>query len=295
MPPAISPGVCDLGNVQIHYLEAGVGHLVLCLHGFPDHAPGMIPLMGVLADAGYRAVAPFMRGYAPSTVRVDTYESAALAGDALGVANALAAGEDFSLVGHDVGGQAALHAAVLQSDRVRGLVTLGAPHPATMAAALREDPHQLRRSWHEFVFLAPGFAERLATADDCAFLADLVRTWSPVPPMLPEEWRAVSRTLSGRGVMQAALGYFRARHGVAAGDPVLRASAERAEDPVEADALVVFGSDDGNVLAETHRRQGEEHFLGEVRLMEVPGAGHWPHRERPDLVPDAIVEFLRRR
>jgi pimeloyl-ACP methyl ester carboxylesterase len=295
VPPAISPGVCDLGNVELHYLEAGVGHLVVCLHGFPDHAPGMIPLLGRLADSGFRAVAPFMRGYAPSTVRAGTYESAALAGDALGVANALAAGEDFSLIGHDVGGHAALHAAILQSDRVRGLVTLGAPHPAVMAGALRDDPHQLRRAWHEFVFLSPGFSERLAGADGCAFLAELVRTWSPIPPMQPEEWRAVTRTLGSRGVMTAALGVFRARHGVAAPDPVLRASAAREHDPVDVDSLVVFGRDDGYVLPSTHRLQGEEHFLRELRVLEVPGAGHWPHRERPDVVLDAIVQFLRRR
>ena len=295
MAPAISAGVCDLGNVELHYLEAGVGHLVVCLHGFPDHAPGMVSVMGALADAGFRAVAPFMRGIAPSTVRADTYETAALAGDTLGIANALAAGEDFSLVGHDIGARVALHAAVLQSDRVRGVVTLGMPHPAVMADALAEGGQQLRRVWHEFVALSPGFAEELFARDDHAFLSALMATWSPTPPMGPEEWRAVRRTLGARGVMAAALGPYRALHGTLAPDPVLGASAGRAADPVDVDALVVFGADDGYVLGDTHRRQGDAQFLRQLMLMEAPAAGHWPHRERPDLVLPAITDFLRRR
>lgn len=295
MPPAISPGVCDLGNVELHYLEVGVGHLVVCLHGFPDHAPGMIELLGALADAGFRAVAPFMRGFAPSTVRAETYEPAALAGDVVGIANALAAGEDFSLVGHDIGAVAAMHAAVLQPGRVRRLVTLGMPHARVMREALAEGGHQLHCAWHEFVFLSPGFAERLVADGQLAFLRSLASAWSPTPPMGPEDWRAVSRTLSVRGVLPAALGYYRARHGTAPRDPVLAASAARAEDPIDVDALVVFGDDDGYMLPETHRRQGEEHFLGRLQLMEVPAAGHWPHRERADLVLPAIVEFIRRR
>lgn len=294
MPPAISPGICDLGNVDLHYLEAGVGHLVVCLHGFPDHAPGMIPVLGALADAGFRAVAPFMRGYPPSSARAETYESAALAGDALGVANALAAGEDFSFVGHGWGAVAAMHACVLQPDRVRGLVTLGRPHAAVMAEALAEGGAQTRASWHEYLFLSPE-AEKLVARDQFAFLEHLVRQWSPAMPMQPEEWRAVTRTLGGRGALQGALGYFRSAHGTMPKDPVLAASAARAADPVDVDALVVFGAEDGWVLPETHRRQGEDHFLRDLRLMEVAGAGQWPHREAPDVVLAAIVDLLKRR
>jgi pimeloyl-ACP methyl ester carboxylesterase len=115
----ISPGVCDLGPVKLHYLQAGVGDVVLCLHGFPDHAPSMRAMLEELAAAGFRAVAPFMRGYAPSTTDARTFESAALAGDALGLGASLASGTDIMLVGHDWGAVAALHASVLQPERVR--------------------------------------------------------------------------------------------------------------------------------------------------------------------------------
>ena len=95
--------------------------------------------------------------------------------------------------------------------------------------------------------------------------------------------------------MAAALGPYRSLHGMLSPDPVLAASAARAADPVDVDALVVFGADDGYVLGDTHRRQGDAQFLRQLVLMEAPAAGHWPHRERPDLVLPAITDFLGRR
>ena len=76
-------------NLNFHVLEMGTGPLVLCLHGFPDTAHSFRHQMPVLADAGSRGVAPFMRGYAPSEPAPDgRYESAALSGDALALIDA---------------------------------------------------------------------------------------------------------------------------------------------------------------------------------------------------------------
>ena len=86
------------------------------------------------------------------------------------------------LVGHDWGAVAAMHAAVLQPDRVRRLVTIGMPHARAFARALREDPVQQRRSWYEFLFLAEGFAERVVADRDFAFVERLIAEWSPHPP-----------------------------------------------------------------------------------------------------------------
>src|SRR3954471_20894397 len=99
------PSRISANGVDFAYLEAGPtdGPLALCLHGFPDHAPTWEPLMADLADAGYHAVAPWMRGYAPTGLAPDgNYQVASLALDALALADAFA-GDDGGavLIGHD--------------------------------------------------------------------------------------------------------------------------------------------------------------------------------------------------
>jgi pimeloyl-ACP methyl ester carboxylesterase len=288
----ISPGVCDLGPVKLHYLQAGVGDLVLCLHGFPDHAPSLRAMLEEIAAGGFRAVAPFMRGYAPSTTDARTFESAALAGDVLGLGGSLASGADMWLVGHDWGAVAALHAAVLQPERVRRLVTIGMPHARAFARALREDPVQQRRSWYQFLFLAEGFAERVVADRDFAFLKRLIAEWSPASPFSPEEWFALRRTLSARGTLTAAMRYYRSAFGTEPRDPVLARDASHWDDPVRVPTLAVYGERDGCIGPEVHASQGE-HFLGDLRLRPVSGVGHWPHLEDPRRVLPEIVSFLR--
>src|SRR5262245_14862892 len=99
-------GSVQANSIAFHYLELGTGPLVLCLHGFPDNAYTYRYLLPVLAAAGFRAVAPFMRGYAPTRAAPDgRYQSVLLAQDAVALITALGAERAF-LVGHDWGAQA---------------------------------------------------------------------------------------------------------------------------------------------------------------------------------------------
>lgn len=288
----VTPGVADLGDVRLHYLEAGDGPLVLCLHGFPDHAPTFRPLLEDLAEAGFRAVTPFMRGYAPSTVECPTYESAALAQDLIDLIDALGSGAPAGVVGHDWGGVAAQHAATLAPERISRLVTLAIPHAKAFAEALRHDPEQLRRSWYEFLFLADGFAERIVAQDAFAFIDRLVAEWSPGGALEPEEWEAIKRTLGSPGVLTAALAYYRSAFVAARRDPALAEAAARWADPVAVATLAIVGADDGCIPPTVSAGQ-EEHFTGGYRREVISGAGHWPHREAPDVVTPLIVDWLR--
>jgi pimeloyl-ACP methyl ester carboxylesterase len=106
-------GNVTANGVDFHYIELGTGPLVLCLHGFPDNAYTYRYLLPVLADAGFRGVAPFMRGYAPSgRPPDDRYESVLLGQDAVALITALGADRAF-VVGHDWGALATLAAAHL--------------------------------------------------------------------------------------------------------------------------------------------------------------------------------------
>ena len=109
----LGSGTVTANGVTFHYLEAGEGPLVLCLHGFPDNAHTYRGLLPTLAAAGFRAVAPFMRGYAPTSPAPDgRYQSVLLAQDAAELIPALGAPQAF-LVGHDWGATATYGAAAL--------------------------------------------------------------------------------------------------------------------------------------------------------------------------------------
>src|SRR3954469_11770079 len=69
--PNLKHGSVEANGLTFHYLEAGEGPLALCLHGFPDSPWSYRYLLPALAGAGFRAVAPYMRGYAPTSIPAD--------------------------------------------------------------------------------------------------------------------------------------------------------------------------------------------------------------------------------
>src|SRR3546814_8292883 len=116
----ISEGRAAGHDVELAYLEAGSGPLALCLHGFPDSPHTWRHLLPALADAGYRAVAPYLRGYAPSDVASDgCYQTAALALDACALHESLGGGDHAVLIGHDWGALATYIAANHERERWR--------------------------------------------------------------------------------------------------------------------------------------------------------------------------------
>ena len=148
----ITEGRTTANGVELAYLEAGSGPLALCLHGFPDSAWTWRHLLPALADAGYRAVAPFMRGYAPSEVPADgRYQTAVLALDACGLHEALGGGDDAVIIGHDWGAVATYIAANHEPQRWRRVVTMAVP-PAGAVAGGFLTYAQLKRSWYMFFF-----------------------------------------------------------------------------------------------------------------------------------------------
>ena len=151
------PSHITVNDIDFAYLEAGPadGPLALCMHGFPDHAHTWDLLMPDLAAAGYHVVAPWLRGYAPTGLAPDgNYQSASVALDILGIADALAGDGDAVLIGHDWGAISSYAAVGHRPDRFSKFVALAVPHSSGLMSTFFT-PAQLQRSFYVFFFQTP--------------------------------------------------------------------------------------------------------------------------------------------
>jgi pimeloyl-ACP methyl ester carboxylesterase len=255
----------EANGLRFAYLEEGAGPLVLLLHGFPDTAHTWDAVRPALAAAGYRAVSPFMRGYAPTEVPAEeAFDTDTLGRDALALVEALGA-EKAVVVGHDWGASAAYAAASLGPERVELLVTLAIPHPAS----LRPSPGLLWGGRHFFVLSRRGAARRIREAG-FAYIDTLVKRWSPAWDVPPGETAAVKAAFREPGSFEAALGYYRA---VGLRPP----SSLRKR--IRVPSVSFAGTDD--ILPPEAFDRAASWFTAGYRVVRMPG-GHFMHREHPE-------------
>jgi pimeloyl-ACP methyl ester carboxylesterase len=284
-------------GLEFGLLEAGSGPLALCLHGFPDTAHTWRHLLPVLAGAGFHAVAPFMRGYAPTGVPADgAYGAGALIADAVALHEVLGGDGDAVLIGHDWGAETAYGAAAHAPDRWRRLVTLAVP-PAALDPVLLGDYEQLKRFFYLFLFRDPlGFADALVANDGMAFLGRLWREWSPGYEA-GEDLARVRESLREPANLAAAIGYYRAVGitGTPGGSPGTagpyaaeeQAAGRQAPQPT----LYLHGAADGCIAANLARR-AEPLLAPSSRMVVLDDAGHFLHLEKPGEVNDHILAWV---
>src|SRR5499426_2001085 len=259
-------GRVQANGVSFTYLDAGHGPLALCLHGFPDNAHTYDRLLPELAAAGFHAVAPFMRGYAPTSSAPDgRYQSVLLAQDAVALIAALA------------------------PERVIRLVTIGAAHPASFRGTLANSYERHKGIWHAYFFQMP-FAEQVVAADDFAYIEQWWRDASPEFDPAPVIER-IKVTFREPGVVTAALGYYRHSFHPANRDPALADLQERMSAPTAVPTLSLHGTRDRPGRLEAFEAM-DDLFLEGLEKVIVPGTGHFVHVERPDEVNRQIVAFF---
>lgn len=287
----MTPRTIDTPALGFHALEEGAGPLALCLHGFPDDARSWRHQVPALVAAGYHVVAPFMRGYAPTARPADgRYDAMALGEDVAALLEALGA-EDAVVIGHDWGAAATYFGALLAAPRIRKIATLAVPYGPAFFRALREDYAQQRRSWY-MMFFQHRLAEEALRRDDFAMIERLWRDWSPGWTAPPEALEAVKETFRRPGTLEAALGYYRASMGPVLDDPAqLDAMLQGMAMPIAVPALYLHGADDGCIGRELAAGM-DAYFPAGLHIEVVPGAGHFLHQERPDLVNRVLLEFL---
>jgi pimeloyl-ACP methyl ester carboxylesterase len=278
-------GYADLGEVRLHYVEAGDGLLVVLLHGFPEFWFSWRFQIPALAEAGFRVVAPDMRGYNLSSrpSEVAAYDTDRLAADVRDLIRERGA-ERALVAGHDWGAAAAWVAAMNHPEAVERLAILNVPHPRRMLQGLRQ-PRQLARSWYVLFFQLPWLPERAARARDWWGWRHVFESEAKPGAFTPEDIERYVEAWSQPGAPTAMINYYRA---------ALRQTPGRAEArirPVEAPTLVIWGQRDrhlGADLAEPERAD----VPNLKRVVRLPDVSHWVHQDEPEQVSELLVEFF---
>lgn len=271
---------------------AGTGPVVLCLHGFPDDAGSFRHQLAALADAGYRAVAPTMRGYEPSSqpdASSSSYHPLAVARDVVEWARQLS-DRPVYVLGHDWGAVATYLALALAPERFARAATIAVPPLHVVQAAPLKLPRQLRLSWYMFFFQLRGIADRVVARDDFAFVERLWRDWSPGWDFDRADLERVKSTFRQPGVLRSALGYYRAMFNPLLADSL--AMQRLARKPCTVPLLAITGATDGCMDTRLYDMLDPALFAAELRVERVAGAGHFVHEEKPDEINRLLIEWF---
>lgn len=238
------------------------GTPVILLHGFPETSHMWLPLMPVLADAGYRVLAPDQRGYSPGArpEGIENYTYSTIASDVVALADAAGFGR-FHLVGHDWGAGAGWSVVANYADRVISYAALSVPHLAAFGRAIREDEDQAKRSTYITFFQEPGVAEAALSAND---FAGLKNVWSASSADEKVEYLSV---FSQPGALTGALNWYRGSRGI---DPA--ADATKFGD-VYTPTLLIWGNQD-TAIGRKGVEDAAAYMKGPYRFVEMD-AGHW--------------------
>jgi pimeloyl-ACP methyl ester carboxylesterase len=265
-------------GVRLHVVEAGSGPLVVLLHGFPEFWYSWHHQIPFLAHAGFRVLAPDLRGYnlSDKPAGLDGYRLPVLVEDVVGLIFSTGS-ERAIVIGHDWGGVIAWQLAMTHPECVERLVILNAPHPALYQRELKT-LSQLLKSWYVFWFGVPWLPELLCRWHDFALLDKALTGFSKKALAFHH------RALRHPGALTAALNWYRAmlrsrRHGI-------RPTWTRIERPV----LVIWGEQDHYLGIRL--MEGLKEWVTNLRVERLPRVGHCVQAEAPEAVNAALTRFL---
>lgn len=272
----------DLGDVRLNVASAGSGRPVVLLHGFPDSWRLWRHQIRVLADAGFRVIAPDLRGFGRSSRPLDVadYRMSVLAGDVAGLLDCTGV-DRAAVVGHDWGAVLGWWFAGSMPQRVERLVVVSVGHPAAGATSGATDPQQ--RSGYLRWFLPPGVAERLLPRDDWRLFRDW--GWHGAEPDTDPDCARQIADLSRPGALTAGLNWYRANLGSAAADQPVRAMV-----PISCPTMGVWSTGD-QFLAEGQMARSEDFVNGPWRYEQLT-CDHWVPVHAADELGHLLLDFL---
>ncbi|MFI9387841.1 alpha/beta fold hydrolase [Kutzneria sp. NPDC052558] len=294
-----------VNGIDLHITEQGSGPLVVLLHGFPETSYSWRRQIPAIAAAGYRVVAPDQRGYSGSgrPEGIDQYSIFHLVGDVVGLIREL--GEQQAVVvGHDWGSMVAWQTALMRPDVVRGVVGISVPPlPRGSRPPLTLTRERFGEGFYQNYFQQPGVADAELNKDIAATLRLTyagVRKAEPDPGFLggiaePEtlpSWLTADDlavfvdqfTASG---FTGGLNWYRNL------DRNWELTAAWQDAPITPPSLYISGEEDG-VRSFYPMDDAARAIVPNLRgVVDVPGAGHWTQQERPEVVTEALLDFLR--
>ncbi|MCW2616488.1 MAG: putative hydrolase [Frankiales bacterium] len=247
------------------------GPVVVLLHGFPQTSWSWRGVWPALVDAGFRVVAPDLRGYSHDARPdgVEPYRMTHLVGDVLAVVDAV--GGPVHLVGHDWGAAVAWQTAARHPSAVRSLTAVSVPHPLAFVEALSTDADQRRRSQYMRDWRSPETEQRMLDGE-------LLQVFGGVPDVDAEH---CLERLRQPGAMSAALAYYRAQS---------RADLDGLG-PVTVPTLHVW-SDQDAALGRAGAERTAAHVAGRYRFEVLEGVSHWVPEQAPDRLAALLLEHL---
>jgi pimeloyl-ACP methyl ester carboxylesterase len=326
MTAEVTHRTVETNGMRMHLAESGTGPLVVLCHGFPESWYSWRHQLPALADAGFRVVAPDMRGYGGTDrpEAIDQYTLLHLIGDMVGLLDALGA-EQAVIAGHDWGAPVAWHAALLRPDRFRGVIGLSPPYrPRGQVRPTSGMPQTDDAVFYQLYFQTPGVAEAELEQDVRHTIRSMLCSISGDAPAREGSVTAARAVGMVRrkgafldGMMSPAVlpswlteadidFYARefARTGFRGGlnwyrniDRNWELLAPFAGARVKVPALYIAGDRDP-VVRFPGMDQLIPHladFVPELRAtIMLPGCGHWTQQERAGEVNGAMIDFLRR-
>jgi pimeloyl-ACP methyl ester carboxylesterase len=266
---------------------------VLVLHGWPDGPRTWDKVVPALQQAGFRTIAPFLRGFgettflSPATMR--SGEMVAMAQDALDLADALGL-DRFAVVGHDWGARIAYALAILVPQRVTKIVAMSVGwQPGALPTPGFE---QARKYWYQW-FMSTGRGAAAVAADRKGVARIMWDTWAPQGWYDEAEFEATAKSFDNPDWADITVHSYRVRWAEAEKDPRYRDLDTRVHgaQSIGVPAMMIQGGADGVTLADTTAGKGQYFTAGYTRHV-LDGVGHFPTREAAERVNRLLLEFL---
>ncbi len=278
----------DTNGIELAVAEAGTGYPVVLLHGFPELGFSWRHQVPALAHAGFRAMAPDLRGYGASDKppAIEDYALLTLVADVIGLLDA----EELphvALVGHDWGSIIAWTTALLHPDRISRLVSLNVPYRGWCAGFPTTEYIQQNmadRFGYVLMLQEPGVAEAWFASDPAGKLDSFYRGAAANPDFLTEaEFDTYVRAFTA-GTITGPANFYRnidANHA---------ATAHLANAPVQTPAMMVAA--DSDPVLPLSLTDGMDRWVPDLRIEVIEDCGHWTQQERPGAINDLLIDFL---
>ena len=284
--PEVKHNFVQANGLRIHYVERGSGPLVLLLHGFPEMWWSWRYQIGPIAAAGFRVVAPDLRGY-NETDKIGPYDIDTLVADVHGLIKAL--GETRArVIGHDWGGAIAWHLAATRPETCERVAILNCPHPLQFRRALFSQWSQVKRSWYIFFFQLPWLPERLLARRDAELIRRMYLAHAKDRSRFgPDQIRPFQDAIQKPAAAKSMLGWYRAL--------LMTALYHRARFKkypiIQIPTLLIWAKGD-RALDYEQLVPGTDRWAPQLELKTLDRCGHFVQSEQPEKVNQWLLDFL---